>query len=162
MTRALRSRMIVKTLLKAWNIESKCQSRNAVCTAFITERGLNVLHSSGSIHEGKHPALGPFVRELSTATVCAVDSHKQVNIGQNSLCCVNDSRVHNSITAGELNSTVKQWVHMVCGLWTPGTRCPNVNTMSAFDVSGAPRLIGNAVMFINLNILILYLSTISK
>ncbi|PPD84346.1 hypothetical protein GOBAR_DD18712 [Gossypium barbadense] len=34
---------------------------------------------------------------------------------------------------------VEQWVHMVCGLWTPGTRCPNVNTMSAFDVSGVSR-----------------------
>ncbi|MBA0821066.1 hypothetical protein Goarm_017945 [Gossypium armourianum] len=31
------------------------------------------------------------------------------------------------------------WVHVVCGLWTPGTRCPNVNTMSAFDVSGVSR-----------------------
>jgi hypothetical protein len=30
-----------------------------------------------------------------------------------------------------------QWVHMVCGLWTPGTKCPNATTMSAFDVSGA-------------------------
>ncbi|KAK5817469.1 hypothetical protein PVK06_022393 [Gossypium arboreum] len=28
---------------------------------------------------------------------------------------------------------------MVCGLWTPGTRCPNVNTMSAFDVPGVSR-----------------------
>jgi len=28
---------------------------------------------------------------------------------------------------------------MVCGLWTPGTRCPNVDTMSAFDVSGVSR-----------------------
>ncbi|KAL9226746.1 hypothetical protein vseg_002520 [Gypsophila vaccaria] len=44
--------------------------------------------------------------------------------------------VHNCIIAGLFNPTVKQWVHMVCGLWTPGTRCPNVDTMSAFDVSG--------------------------
>uniref|UniRef100_A0A1D1XRD8 Histone-lysine N-methyltransferase ATX2 n=1 Tax=Anthurium amnicola TaxID=1678845 RepID=A0A1D1XRD8_9ARAE len=45
-------------------------------------------------------------------------------------------KVHNSITAGALDPTVTQWVHVVCGLWTPGTRCPNVDTMSAFDVSG--------------------------
>ncbi|XP_074276607.1 uncharacterized protein LOC141600301 isoform X2 [Silene latifolia] len=44
--------------------------------------------------------------------------------------------VHNCIIAGLFNPTVKQWVHMVCGLWTSGTRCPNVDTMSAFDVSG--------------------------
>ncbi|KAK9683551.1 hypothetical protein RND81_10G149400 [Saponaria officinalis] len=44
--------------------------------------------------------------------------------------------VHNCIIAGLFNSKVKQWIHMVCGLWTPGTRCPNVDTMSAFDVSG--------------------------
>jgi hypothetical protein len=46
--------------------------------------------------------------------------------------------VLNSITAGFVDSDIKQWVHMVCGLWTPGTRCPNVDTMSSFDVSGAP------------------------
>ncbi|XP_044390126.1 uncharacterized protein [Triticum aestivum] len=30
-----------------------------------------------------------------------------------------------------------RWVHVVCGLWTPGTKCPNPTTMSAFDLSGA-------------------------
>ncbi|XP_057524340.1 uncharacterized protein LOC130804052 isoform X2 [Amaranthus tricolor] len=48
--------------------------------------------------------------------------------------------VHNSIISGLFDPTVKQWVHMVCGLWTPGTRCPNVDTMSAFDVSGLSHL----------------------
>ncbi|XP_021769399.1 uncharacterized protein LOC110733636 isoform X2 [Chenopodium quinoa] len=48
--------------------------------------------------------------------------------------------VHNSIISGLFDPTVKQWVHMVCGLWTPGTRCPNVDTMSAFDVSGVSNL----------------------
>lgn len=51
----------------------------------------------------------------------------------------------NSITEGAIDSTIKQWVHMVCGLWTPGTRCPNVDTMSAFDVSGASRPTLNVV-----------------
>ncbi|WVZ65826.1 hypothetical protein U9M48_015128 [Paspalum notatum var. saurae] len=36
-----------------------------------------------------------------------------------------------------LRPRTMQWVHMVCGLWTPGTKCPNAATMSAFDVSGA-------------------------
>lgn len=47
--------------------------------------------------------------------------------------------VHNSVIAGLFDRTVRQWVHMVCGIWTPGTRCPNVDTMSAFDVSAVPR-----------------------
>ncbi|XP_062199450.1 uncharacterized protein LOC133901928 isoform X2 [Phragmites australis] len=36
-----------------------------------------------------------------------------------------------------LGPRTMQWVHMVCGLWTPGTKCPNATTMSAFDISGA-------------------------
>lgn len=58
---------------------------------------------------------------------------------------INDTMVINSVTSGFIDSTVKQWVHMVCGLWTPGTRCPNVDTMSAFDVSGACNPEGNVV-----------------
>lgn len=60
-------------------------------------------------------------------------------------CPTSDTMVQNSITAGVVDPTVKQWVHMVCGLWTPGTRCPNVDTMSAFDVSGVSRPKGNVV-----------------
>ncbi|KAG0586446.1 hypothetical protein KC19_2G091100 [Ceratodon purpureus] len=30
----------------------------------------------------------------------------------------------------------KQWAHMVCTLWMPGTRCLNMGTMGVFDVSG--------------------------
>ncbi|XP_056694630.1 uncharacterized protein [Spinacia oleracea] len=56
--------------------------------------------------------------------------------------------VHNSIISGLFDPTVKQWVHMVCGLWTPGTRCPNVDTMSAFDVSGVSLLKDYMVCYI--------------
>jgi len=42
---------------------------------------------------------------------------------------------NNSIIAGFFDPTVKQWVHMVCGLWTPWARCRNKNTMSSFNVS---------------------------
>ncbi|KAL8167851.1 hypothetical protein V2J09_009350 [Rumex salicifolius] len=58
------------------------------------------------------------------------------------------SMAHNSITAGLSDPTVKQWVHMVCGLWTPGTRCPNVDTMSSFDVSGVSQSKANTVCVI--------------
>jgi hypothetical protein len=52
------------------------------------------------------------------------------NITSNSWISIN----HNSSLLGP---RTMQWVHMVCGLWTPGTKCPNATTMSAFDVSGA-------------------------
>lgn len=42
---------------------------------------------------------------------------------------------NNSITEGFFDPTVKQWVHMVCGLWTPWARCRNKNTMSSMNVS---------------------------
>ncbi|KAJ1407786.1 Jas TPL-binding domain [Sesbania bispinosa] len=65
----------------------------------------------------------------------SVQQHTSISIiNSDPFCCV-----HNSITAGVLDTTIKQWVHMVCGLWTPGTRCPNVDTMSAFDVSEVSR-----------------------
>nr|XP_043611348.1 uncharacterized protein LOC122582981 [Erigeron canadensis] len=64
---------------------------------------------------------------------------------KNSPYPINESVMLNSVTLGVFDSTVKQWVHMVCGLWTPGTRCPNVDTMNAFDVSGAFCPKGNVV-----------------
>lgn len=47
-----------------------------------------------------------------------------------------ESSVHNSVTYAVNDPNVTQWVHVVCALWMPGTRCVNVGTMSAFDVSG--------------------------
>ncbi|KAJ0091725.1 hypothetical protein Patl1_12528 [Pistacia atlantica] len=141
MTQALRSRTIVKSLLKAWNIETECRPKNAVSSDEIVEDDLNVMRSPEAILEGNNfPVLRPVNIEPSSTALWKVDSPSQLDNIQNSSCCV-----HNSITAGVLDSTVKQWVHMVCGLWTPGTRCPNVDTMSAFDVSGASRPKANVV-----------------
>ncbi|XP_024514948.1 uncharacterized protein LOC9649438 [Selaginella moellendorffii] len=44
--------------------------------------------------------------------------------------------VSNTITASVSDPSVAQWVHMVCALWMPGTRCLNLGTMGMFDVSG--------------------------
>lgn len=76
---------------------------------------------------------------LSRTAVWKMDMQNSLNNIQNSPCSVSKLNVYNSVIAGVLDPSVKQWVHMVCGLWTPGTRCPNVNTMSAFDVSGVSR-----------------------
>lgn len=42
----------------------------------------------------------------------------------------------NTITAFIKDTGAKQWAHMVCTLWMPGTRCLNMETMGVFDVSG--------------------------
>ncbi|GAV60562.1 SET domain-containing protein/PHD_2 domain-containing protein/zf-HC5HC2H_2 domain-containing protein [Cephalotus follicularis] len=111
MTRALRCRTIVKSLLRAWNIETE----------------------------------GPADKEPSAVAEIKMDEQNNLDPAQSSACCGSNSKLRNSITEGVLDSTVKQWVHMVCGLWTPGTRCPNVDTMSAFDVSGASHSRANVV-----------------
>jgi hypothetical protein len=43
---------------------------------------------------------------------------------------------NNTITAFLKDAGAKQWAHMVCTLWMPGTRCLNMETMGVFDVSG--------------------------
>lgn len=147
MTRALRSRTIVKGILKAWNIGTVCRHRR-ICSAESLQNESNVLHSSGSeLERNLYPVLQPVNIKSSAIDVRKMEIKKQLDVRQDSVCCVSNLKLHNSITAGVLDSTVKQWVHMVCGLWTPGTRCPNVDTMTAFDVSGAshpkPNVVSN-------------------
>ncbi|XVE53571.1 hypothetical protein DITRI_Ditri03aG0013600 [Diplodiscus trichospermus] len=135
MTRALQSRAFVKGLLKAWNIEAECRPKS---TSYSTETGL----------DDKSLVVGSEFCNLQCKDLTAVrrmDVQNDLNIIQNSPCPVSKLNVYNSVTAGVLDSTVKQWVHMVCGLWTPGTRCPNVDTMSAFDVSGVSHATENVV-----------------
>lgn len=145
MTQALRSRMIVKGILKAWNIGTVC-GHGRIYSAESLQNESNALHSSGSeLERNFYPVLQPVNIKSSAIDVRKMEIKKQLDVRQDSLCCVSNLKVHNSITAGVLDSTVKQWVHMVCGLWTPGTRCPNVDTMTAFDVSGASRPKANVV-----------------
>ncbi|XP_052886576.1 uncharacterized protein LOC108452097 [Gossypium arboreum] len=133
MTRALQSHTFVKGLLKAWNIESECRPKDTVSSA-------ETMVDDQSLVVGKELCnlqckdLG-----LSRTAVWKMDMQNSLNNIQNSPCSVSKLNMYNSVIAGVLDPSVKQWVHMVCGLWTPGTRCPNVNTMSAFDVSGVSR-----------------------
>ncbi|XP_040973161.1 uncharacterized protein [Gossypium hirsutum] len=133
MTRALQSHTFVKGLLKAWNIESECRPKDTVSSA-------GTMVDDQSLVVGKELCnlqckdLG-----LSRTAVWKMDMQNSLNNIQNSPCSVGKLNVYNSVIAGVLDPSEKQWVHMVCGLWTPGTRCPNVNTMSAFDVSGVSR-----------------------
>ena len=47
-----------------------------------------------------------------------------------------DWRRNNTIRSMVKDAGAKQWAHMVCTLWMPGTRCLNMGTMGVFDVSG--------------------------
>ncbi|KAJ6434877.1 hypothetical protein OIU84_000175 [Salix udensis] len=146
LTQALRSHAIVKSLLKAWSFETESRPKNSDSSAITLQDEFSKLHSSGFVRgNNSYPVLRPENIESSTPSVWTIDMQKQLNNLQNSLSCVSNLKVHNSVTAGVLDSTVKQWVHMVCGLWTPGTRCPNVDTMSTFDVSGASHPRANTV-----------------
>jgi hypothetical protein len=47
-----------------------------------------------------------------------------------------DWRRINTVGSIVKDAGAKQWAHMVCTLWMPGTRCLNMGTMGVFDVSG--------------------------
>lgn len=137
MNRALQSHAIVKSLLKVWNIEKEGLRKHATPHKMF-EKEMSIVHFTKSAPEGDQNCVSrPENIEPSTTDLRKVEmSTSQM---QQTPYSNGNFSVCNSITAGVLDSTVKQWVHMVCGLWTPGTRCPNVDTMSAFDVSGVSR-----------------------
>ncbi|OMO90758.1 hypothetical protein COLO4_18906 [Corchorus olitorius] len=130
MTRALRSHAFVKGLLKAWNIEAECMPKSAKYSdaTMLDDQSLVVGNASCNLQ----------LKDLNRGRAAAwkIDAQNQLETVGDSACPLGKLNVYNSVTAGVLDSTVKQWIHMVCGLWTPETRCPNVDTMSAFDVSG--------------------------
>ncbi|XP_059640382.1 uncharacterized protein LOC132282660 isoform X2 [Cornus florida] len=137
MTRALRSHNIVKSLLKAWNVVTESGPENSISPSEALEDQLSKL-SSSSIHDSdSFHFIRPVRIESSSTAAWKIDPQKRLESVKDSSRSSGKLKVDNNITAGVLDSTVQQWVHMVCGLWTPGTRCPNVDTMSAFDVSGA-------------------------
>ncbi|KAK1316974.1 Histone-lysine N-methyltransferase ATX1 [Acorus calamus] len=141
MTKALRSHNIVKSLLKAWKVEtgstpmgpiSLCES---VCDELHTldfVRGSTEIKESSSSSIVKPTNVNKFPDDVMK--LHALPHTEGLRICDN---MSNKCQVYNTITAGVFDPSVMQWVHMVCGLWTPGTRCPNVDTMNAFDVSGA-------------------------
>ncbi|GMI95088.1 hypothetical protein HRI_003178100 [Hibiscus trionum] len=138
MTRALQSHVFVKGLLKAWNAEAECRHMG-------TSSAENMVDDQSPVAGNELCNLQCKDLGLSRTALWKKDVQNGLNVIENSSCSVSKLNVYNSVTAGVLDPSVKQWVHMVCGLWTPGTRCPNVNTMSAFDVSGVSRARENVV-----------------
>ncbi|PIA45634.1 hypothetical protein AQUCO_01600095v1 [Aquilegia coerulea] len=134
MTQALKSQNIVKGLLEAWSIGSEIKAKKLYTISGTPKDDLILLETFGSEYEVHSKSLAISVAEEPPCAMLIRDSVDKTDVVQ-----ISDEKplqVHNSITAGVIDLTIKQWVHMVCGLWTPGTRCPNVDTMSAFDVSG--------------------------
>ncbi|XP_020235631.1 uncharacterized protein LOC109815338 isoform X3 [Cajanus cajan] len=137
MTRAIMSHTIVKSLLKVWNGGEDGMPKHTTSDD-VFKKEISAFPSSKARLEVDQES----VLKLKIVDTSATDLGKvqiSTNCIQHTLTSISNFKVHNSITAGVLDPTVKQWIHMVCGLWTPGTRCPNVDTMSAFDVSGVSR-----------------------
>jgi hypothetical protein len=110
MTRALNAQKILRSSLKGLRVT--------------TWSDKNVKHNS--FYASKSRSLG---------SIPGVD--KQQSIGS----AHEDTTVRCSWTANHNSSLLgpktMQWIHVVCGLWTPGAKCPNSTTMNAFDISGA-------------------------
>jgi len=109
MTRALKTKNILKSLLKGLTTIARSEK-------YVDSLG-NASSECTSLRNPVGSAHGDSIVNME-------------NITSNSWTSIN----HNSSLLGP---RTMQWVHMVCGLWTPGTKCPNAATMSAFDVSGA-------------------------
>ncbi|KAL6012053.1 hypothetical protein ACLOJK_002528 [Asimina triloba] len=142
MTRAIRSRDIVKSLLEAW--KNGDRTKSTISTGLFetseVESGLLDPTSKDEAFLLKECGSIPFMRPMNIEAVppraaLEMDFQKDSDINRNSGSSLDNFEAHNTITAGVIDPTVTQWVHMVCGLWMPGTRCPNVDTMSTFDVS---------------------------
>ncbi|WOL13521.1 hypothetical protein Cni_G22291 [Canna indica] len=140
MTRALKSQNIIKGLLKAWKVGKGSNSVKSVHSEN-TENEFSNLSSVDEPSKYSKSALVPPLGEILSHAIPQADSgldlQKHTTVTQSKSDMPEKCQAPNSIIAGVLDPSVTQWVHMVCGLWTPGTRCPNVDTMSTFDVSGA-------------------------
>ncbi|KAH7671895.1 Histone-lysine N-methyltransferase protein [Dioscorea alata] len=130
MTRALKSRNIVRSLLKVWKVGLEFKPMES----FQNETRESSLYdeasrSSSGCGSPRYP--GTYYGDVPRVDLQDQDMKPNIDNHQNNL------QADNTIINGVYDPCITQWVHMVCGLWTPGTRCPNVDTMNAFDVSGA-------------------------
>lgn len=120
MTRAVKCQAIVRSILKAWKFETSSKLVKSVLS--IKDAGDDDICISSS----------------DKTSLCNENQEMiDIEIPSKIISTTDTPNVQNSIISGAFDPSISQWVHMVCGLWTPGTRCPNVDTMSTFDVSGA-------------------------
>lgn len=134
MTRALKTKNILKSLLKG--LMTITRSEN-----YVASLG-NASSECTSIYKGQVSNITYSVLPDQQALNSAAGLRKPVDSAHGDSIMNAENITGKSWTSVKHNSSLlgpqtMQWVHMVCGLWTPGTKCPNATTMSAFDVSGA-------------------------
>uniref|UniRef100_A0A0D9XGM5 Histone-lysine N-methyltransferase n=1 Tax=Leersia perrieri TaxID=77586 RepID=A0A0D9XGM5_9ORYZ len=129
MTRALKAHNILKSLLRGITTATR-SDKYVYSSGNVNSECTSKLHGEYVRHESFH---GP--RSRSCNTISSIDI-KEASIGS---ACGNiiTKMWTSSRNSSLLGPRTRQWVHVVCGLWTPGTKCPNAITMSAFDISGA-------------------------
>eukprot|EP00250_Pteridium_aquilinum_P012252 c20600_g1_i1 orf=802-6423(+) len=134
MTRAKKSGALAKGLLQAWQDED--------ATKGVERLNPNVFARSNAVdidQSRSNPSQHDCRNGQSDCKLYDVPKKDEEGTGHlREECKVG----RNSVADGINDPTVTQWVHVVCALWMPGTRCINVETMAAFDVSGvasAPR-----------------------
>ncbi|MCO5562255.1 hypothetical protein L7F22_015880 [Adiantum nelumboides] len=115
MTRAKKCGALAKGLVHAWRGEDAkigVTCNTAARNVFDQDPNLGSQHSGSKIQDSAMKDGGSRV------------SQEELKVARN------------IVADGIEDPTVTQWVHVVCALWMPGTRCINVETMAAFDVSG--------------------------
>uniref|UniRef100_A0A0E0M4E6 Histone-lysine N-methyltransferase n=1 Tax=Oryza punctata TaxID=4537 RepID=A0A0E0M4E6_ORYPU len=129
MTRALKAQNILKTLLRGV-ATTKRSDKYVYSSGNLNSECTSKLHGEYVRHDSFH---GPRSRSFNAISSFGI---KEASIGSARGNTMSKSWT-SSRNSSLLGPRTRQWVHVVCGLWTPGTKCPNTITMSAFDVSGA-------------------------
>lgn len=157
MTRAQKTRNVVKSLLQVWQVTNDISLKVLPGKLPpLSSKGNRIDEVSaktflGTSESSKTELMSPgfstsnivsFGKEDSNKTCFRSSLEDDIEKGSGQVGKVKkylngEFKVHNTITAAVNDPTVTQWVHVVCGLWMPGTRCLNVSTMGVFDVSGA-------------------------
>ncbi|KAF0905733.1 hypothetical protein E2562_008807 [Oryza meyeriana var. granulata] len=129
MTRALKAQNILKSLLRGIATATR-SDKYVYSSGNVNSECTSKLHGEYVRHDSFR---GPISRSFNTIS--------SIDMKEASIVSARGNIITKSWTSSR-NSTLlgprtRQWVHVVCGLWTPGTKCSNAITMSAFDISGA-------------------------
>lgn len=142
MARAQKAVGFLKGLVKVWQEKVKSKERADIGSpdsVEFLEIGMLVDHSLADHRHflEKHELSSCTVRGKGTSEPSEFDpSYRGCMQRLGKLVSTENLMACNTVSSGLLDSTVVQWVHMVCALWMPGTRCLNFGTMGVFDVSG--------------------------
>lgn len=134
MTRAKKSEALAKGLLQAWQEEDDKKESTNLCSK---STALDAVLPSGSSTTGCECKNGQY--DCKVHGMLKKDEGVSGIVQEEPKACRKEGlNAVNSVSSAVNDPKVTQWVHVVCALWMPGTRCVNVSTMAAFDVSGVP------------------------